>query len=100
MCSCTVCACRQVISWKEAKSLLKLGNPAEYYRSFKEHDRRMCHGGIGKNSKSKRPDTFVKVEIFSPTKDSPIVLRGSATIEFIDNNVAYFKHGGGCCATF
>lgn len=90
MCSCSVCFCRQEISWKEARSLLKLGNPAEYYRSFKERERRLCHG-------AKRPDTFIKVEIFSPQKDSPIVLRGGATIEFTDDNVALFK-GGVCCS--
>ena len=97
MCSCSSCFCRQEISWKEARNVLKLGNPAEYYRSFKERERRMMHGGLGKKSKSShKPDTFIKVEIFSPTKDSPIILRGGATIEFTDNNVAYFKNHS-CC---
>jgi hypothetical protein len=50
----------------------------------------MCHG---KN----KPDTFLKVEIFSPYKDSPIVLKGGATIEFADDCKAYFK-GVVCCS--
>lgn len=74
--------CRQGISWKQARELLKLGNPAEYYRSFSTKERRLMHG--------KKPDSFVKVEIFSPKKDSPIVLFGGATIEFGDDNCAYF----------
>lgn len=96
MCNCLSCVCRQTISWKEAKSLLKLGNPAEYYRSFSTKERRMCHGGLCKNSKSKKQDTFVKVEIFQPCKDSLIILRGGATIEFTDGNIAYFK-AAVCC---
>jgi hypothetical protein len=86
---------RQTISWKEARSLLKLGNPAEYYRCFKSQERRLCKGGLNHSHK----DAFVKVEIFSPCKDNPIMLHGGAFIEFTDNNTAYFMSAcccGGC----
>lgn len=86
MCKCISCSCRQEISWKEAKNVLKLGNPDEYYRCFSTKERRLCNG-----LKSKKQDRFVKVEIFSPIKDSPIILKGGATIEFSSDSKAYFK---------